>query len=123
MIARKKMKILVVDDEESIRTLLQKVLAREERTILMAEEGALAIKMFRRERPDITILDLRMPDVSGIDILKEIRAIDPVATVIVYSGALGETMERQLRALGVNDFVAKGESLHPLEQALTPVPS
>jgi CheY-like chemotaxis protein len=100
MIPNKKMKILVVDDEESIRTLLQKVLAGQERTILMAEEGQKAIGVFRRERPDITILDLRMPDVSGLDVLKEIRSMDPSATVIVYSGTVGGTLEQQARAGG-----------------------
>jgi len=121
MIPNKKMKILVVDDEESIRTLLQKVLASQERTILLAEEGRKAIEVYRREQPDITILDLRMPDVSGLDVLKEIRAMDPSATVIVYSGMAGGTAEQQARALGVSDFVAKGGSLRPLGQALNPV--
>lgn len=121
MIPNKKMKILVVDDEESIRTLLQKMLASQERTILLAEEGRKAIEVFRRERPDITILDLRMPDVSGLDVLKEIHMMDPSATVIVYSGMAGGTVEQQARALGVSDFVEKGGSLRPLGQALNPL--
>ena len=115
------MKVLVVDDEESIRTLLQNVLASQERTILLAEEGRKAIGVFRQERPGITILDLRMPDVSILDLLKEIRTMDPSATVIVYSGMAGGTVEQQARALGVNDFVEKGGSLRPLGQALNPV--
>jgi DNA-binding NtrC family response regulator len=121
MIPNKKMKILVVDDEESIRTLLQKVLASQERMILLAGEGRKAIGVFRQERPGITILDLRMPDVSGLDVLKEIRAMDPSATVIVYSGMAGGTAEQQAQALGVSDFVAKGGPLRPLGQALNPV--
>ena len=118
MIPNKKMKILVVDDEESIRTLLHTALAGQERTILLAGEGRKAIEVFRRERPDITILDLRMPDVSGLDILKEIRTMDPFATVIVYSGMAGGTVEQQARALGVSAFVEKVGSLRPLGQAL-----
>ncbi|MBC7839580.1 MAG: response regulator [Nitrospiraceae bacterium] len=62
-----------------MRTLLQEALAGQERTILLAEEGRKAIEMFRRERPDVTILDLGMPDVSNLDVLKEIRAMDPSA--------------------------------------------
>jgi CheY-like chemotaxis protein len=114
----RKIKILIVDDEESIRTLLQNVLGGQERTILMAGDGMKAIGVFRRERPDITILDLRMPDVSGLDVLKEIRAMDPSATVIVYSGTVGGMLEQQARALGVNEFVAKGGTLRPLGAAL-----
>jgi DNA-binding response OmpR family regulator len=79
MIPSKQMTFLVMDDEESIRTLLQKALAGQERTIVLAEEGRKAIEMFRRERPDVTILDLGMPDVSKLDVLKEIRAMDPSA--------------------------------------------
>lgn len=112
------MKILVVDDEESVRTLLQKVLGGQERTILMAGEGMKAIGVFRRERPDITILDLRMPDISGLDVLKEIRAMDPSATVIVYSGTVGGMLEQQARALGVSDFVEKGGTTRPWGQVL-----
>ncbi len=121
MIPNKKTKILVVDDEESIRTLLQTVLAGRERTILLAGEGRKAIGVFRRERPDITILDLRMPDVSGLGVLKEIRTMDPSATVIVYSGMAGGTVEQQARAMGASDFVGKVGSLLSLGQALNPV--
>lgn len=121
MIPNKKMKILVVDDEESVRTLLQAVLASQERTILLAAGGWKAIGVFRRERPDITILDLQMPDVSGLDVLKEIRAMDPSAKVIVYSGTAGGTLEQQARALGASDFVTKGGSLRSLGEALSPV--
>lgn len=98
MIPNKKTKILVVDDEESIRALLQKVLAGQQRTIVLAEEGRKAIEMFRRERPDVTILDLRMPDVRGLNVLKESRALNPSATVIIYSGMAGGTAEQQARA-------------------------
>jgi len=115
------MKILAVDDEESIRTLLHKVLTGQERTILLAEEGRKAIEVFRRERPDITILDLRMPEVSGLDVLKEIRAMDPSATVIVYSGLLGEMFEQQARTLGASDFIEKGELRNTLSRVVNPL--
>jgi DNA-binding NtrC family response regulator len=75
MISNKKMKVLVVDNEESIRTLLQTVLACQERTILLGAGGWKAIGVFRRERPDITILEMRMPDVNGLDVSKEIHAM------------------------------------------------
>lgn len=100
MILNRKMKILIVDDEESIRTLLQKMLGSQERTILLAANGWKAIGVFRRERPDITIFDLQLSDLSGLDVLKEIRAMDPSAKVIVYSGTAGGTLEQQARALG-----------------------
>ena len=121
MVPNRKIKILIVDDEESIRRLLQKVLVGQQRTVLMAEAGRTAINLFRRERPDITILDLKLPDMSGLEVLKEIRGMDPSATVIIFSGTVVETLERQARELGASDFVAKGGSLLPLGQAVNPV--
>jgi CheY-like chemotaxis protein len=57
MILCKKAKILIVDDQENIRSLLHKVLTGQERTILAAEGGLKAIELFRQKQPDITILD------------------------------------------------------------------
>lgn len=121
MVPNKKIKILIVDDEESIRTLIQNVMRSEQRTVLTAEAGRKAVNLFRRERPDITILDLKMPDMSGLEVLKEIREMDPSATVIIFSGTVVEALERQARELGASDFVAKGDSLFSLGQALNPV--
>jgi CheY-like chemotaxis protein len=121
MVPNKKTKILIVDDEESIRTLIQSVMKSEQRTVLTAEAGRKAVTLFRRERPDITILDLKMPDMSGLEVLKEIREMDPSATVIIFSGTVVEALERQARDLGASDFVAKGDSLFSLGQALNPV--
>jgi CheY-like chemotaxis protein len=62
-----------------------------------------------------------MPDVSGLDVSKEIHMMDPSATVIVYSRMAGGTVEQQAHALGASDVVDKGGSLRPLGQALNQV--
>ena len=103
------LKILVVDDEASIRELLSRQLMRQGRKVLVANDGRTAIQMFRRERPDITILDLNMPDLDGIAVLKAIRAIDPKATVMIFTGSGTEATEAQARELGVKEFLHKGE--------------
>lgn len=121
MMVNKQTKILVVDDEESIRKLLQKVLEGQCRTVLMAEGGRKAVELFRRERPDITILDLHMPEVSGLDVLKEIRRMDPSATVFVYSGTAGEAVRREIRDLGARDLIEKTCSLAPLGHMINEV--
>jgi DNA-binding response OmpR family regulator len=118
MIPDKKIKILIVDDDESIRALIQKVLVCRQRTVLTAEGGRKAVNLFRRERPDITILDLKMPDMSGLDVLKEIREMDPSATVIIFSGTVAEALEQKARELGASDFVAKGGPVLPLGHAV-----
>ena len=103
------LRILVVDDEASIRELLSRQLMREGRKVLVANDGRTAIELFRRERPDITILDLNMPGLDGIAVLKAIRAIDPKATVMIFTGSGTEAAEAQARELGVTEFLHKGE--------------
>jgi len=103
------LRILVVDDEASIRELLSRQLTREGRKVFVANDGRTAIEMFRRERPDITILDLQMPVMDGIAVLKAIRAIDSMATVMIFTGSGTDAAEAQARELGVKEFLHKGE--------------
>ncbi len=109
-------KILVVDDEDSIRTLVQTMLKREGRHLVLATRGKEAITVFQKERPHLTILDIDMPDIDGIAVLRQIRAIDPQAKVIVFTGMDSPEVERQARALGVTDFLQKGLPLPPLAE-------
>src|SRR5438309_9803591 len=69
-------KILVVDDEENIRTLVQTMLKGDGRHVVLAARGKDAITMFQKERPDLTILDIDMPDIDGISVLRQIRTIE-----------------------------------------------
>jgi CheY-like chemotaxis protein len=109
-------KILVVDDEENIRTLVQTMLNREGRHLVLAARGKDALMMFQKERPDMTILDIDMPDIDGITVLRQIRAIDPQAKVIVFTGGDSPSVEREARALGVTDFLQKGLAVPPLAE-------
>jgi CheY-like chemotaxis protein len=109
-------KILVVDDEDNIRTLVQTMLNREGRDVVLAARGKEAIAMFQKERPDLTILDIDMPDIDGITVLRQIRTIDPEAKVMVFTGGDSPTVESQARALGVTDFLRKGLALPSLAE-------
>ncbi|HEX7767213.1 MAG TPA: response regulator [Nitrospira sp.] len=68
--------MLVVDDEESIRTLLRTVLKRKKREVFLADSGPKGIDLFERMHPLITILDLHLPDLNGLEVLSRLRA-DP----------------------------------------------
>jgi CheY-like chemotaxis protein len=109
-------KVLVVDDEENIRTLVQAMLNQEGRHVVMAACGKDAIAMFQKIRPNLTILDIDMPDIDGITVLRQIRAIDPQAKVMVFTGGDSPSVEREARALGVTDFLQKGLALPPLAE-------
>jgi CheY-like chemotaxis protein len=109
-------KVLVVDDEDNIRTLVQTMLKREGRHVTLAAKGKDAIAMFQKELPNLTILDIDMPDIDGITVLRQIRTIDPQAKVIVFTGGDSPTVESQAKALGVTDFLRKGLPLPPLAE-------
>lgn len=109
-------KILVVDDEDSIRTLVQTMLKGEGRNVVLAAKGKDAIAVFQKERPNLTILDIDMPDIDGITVLREIRTIDPQAKVMVFTGGESPVVESQAKALGVTDFLRKGFALPSLDE-------
>ena len=113
--------ILVVDDDDKIRELLSTLLRRKGHHVLTADHGQKGIDVFRRERPHVTILDFEMPDIDGLEVLRQIRAIDPHAPVIMLTGVATEAREKQARELGVTDFLAKGFSLHELGATLDQV--
>lgn len=111
-------RMLVVDDEPMMRDLLHKTLTRKGHEVIAVDSGRKAIQLFRQDRPALTILDLNLPDINGIDVLREIRSVDPHTPVIILTGAGTEDLEQQARALGVTDILKKGFSLHELGAAL-----
>lgn len=111
-------KILIVDDDQMNCDLLQNVFTRHGYIVMSATSGLEGLNLFRKHAPRITILDLRMPGMDGLTVLKEIRAMDPHAPVIVLGGGATETQENQARALRVTDFIRKGLSLDILVEAV-----
>src|SRR4249920_685427 len=111
-------KILIIDDEQGIRDLLDTLLRRKGYDVVVAENGREGLKVFRRERPDVVVLDLMMPGMDGLTVLQELRTLDPTKPVIILTGAGTPEAEQQARALGVTEFVEKEFSLHRLGDSL-----
>ena len=111
-------KILVIDDEQSIRDLLDRLLRRKGYDVVLAESGRKGLELFRRERPDVLVLDLKMPEMDGPTVLRQIRSLNRSQPVIVLTGSRTAEMEQQVRALRVTEYIAKGFSLHLLGDAL-----
>lgn len=111
-------KILVIDDELSIRSLLDTLLGRKGYDVVLAANGQKGLALLRREHPDVVVLDLKMPGMDGIAVLQQIRNLNPSQPVIVLTGGGTVEMEQQVRTLGVIEFVEKGFSLHLLGDAL-----
>ncbi|HEU4505745.1 MAG TPA: response regulator [Nitrospira sp.] len=114
-------KVLVIDDDRMNCDLLQAVLTRHGYDVHSATSGREGLNLFRQHTPRVTILDLRMPEMDGLTVLREIRAIDPHAPVIILGGGATEVQENQARALRVTDFVRKGLSLDVLVEGVNRV--
>lgn len=79
------MKILVVDDEKNILKLYEAELSDEGYTVVTASSGKEAIEVFRRENPDLVTLDILMPDMDGIQVLRQIKEMRPNVPVIMLT--------------------------------------
>ena len=99
--------VLVVDDDSANRVTLERILVRERYRVLHAESGREAMQRLREERVDVVLTDLKMPGMTGIDLLKAARKVDPDLEVVVMT-AYG-TVESAVEAMkeGAYDFVSK----------------
>ena len=99
-------KILVVDDEPPIRKLLRMGLTSQAYEVLEATNGKMALEMLAR-RPELVILDLGLPDIDGLDLLRRIRQQQPDVAVIVLSSRDDEAGKVAALDLGADDYVTK----------------
>ncbi|HZP35954.1 MAG TPA: sigma-54 dependent transcriptional regulator [Methylomirabilota bacterium] len=101
------MKILIVDDEAEIRSLLGAVLAGKRYEVATAEDGAAALAAVPRERPAVILLDLSMPRMSGMDALPEIRRLDPEVPVVICTAHVDLATAVRAMKLGAYDYLTK----------------
>ena len=103
--------ILIVDDEKGILDALSAVLDDEGYTVSTAENGSEALKKIKDDTPSVILLDVWLPDIDGLEILREIRSAYPGVAVIVMSGH--GTIETAVRAtkLGAYDYIEKPLSM------------
>jgi two-component system NarL family response regulator len=101
--------VLVVDDHALVRTGVANIISQEPDLQVVAEagNGVEAVEAYRRYRPDITLLDLRMPEMEGVEAVRQIRQIDPAARVIVLTTYdTDEEITRALKA-GAKAYILK----------------
>lgn len=119
--------VLVVDDEEVFRYVLKEALAGTAATLLEAEGGVEGLRLARERRPDLVFLDLTMPDLSGFDVLRELREDERtrhLPLVVVTSRALADEEQLLLRerraSLLPKGAVSRGSVLSAARAALSP---
>ena len=108
--------MVLVDDEESLRLLLRGSLEARGgfEVVGEAEDGAGAIAVVERSKPDVVVLDLGLPDLSGLDVIPRIRAIAPMARVVVFTGSVEADFEGRAKTAGAHAFALKGQDLQYL---------
>lgn len=111
-------KILVVDDERSIRNSMKEVLGFEGHTVVLAEDGESGLKEAEKEQFDLVFSDIKMPKMDGIELLAKMRQLQPSTKMILISGH--GTIETAVQCMrnGAFDFIEKPMNLNRLLQAV-----
>ncbi len=112
-------RVLVIDDEVSIQESLEMFLSEKGLSVRTAGTGKLGIESWHSHRPHVIILDIRLPDVSGLDVLRQITDADPDAKVIMITAH--HDMETTIEAMrhGAYDYIHKPLDVDELDRAVT----
>lgn len=110
--------ILVVDDEENIRLLLQELLSRKGFEVITAENGRTALDILTQEKVALTILDIRMPELDGLDVLRFIKQQDQEALVIMLTAFATVKTAVETMKLGAFDYLVKPFSPEELDASI-----
>ena len=108
-------KILIVDDEVEIVQFLENFFIRKNLQTLTATTAKKSLSLYKTHRPDLVLLDINMPEVDGLKILKEIRDFDKNASVIMITSRDDEHAISSAKLLGVNEYLVKPLELDKLQ--------
>ena len=101
-------KVLIVDDAAFMRMMIKDILTKNGFEVVgEAENGAKAVEKFQELRPDLTTMDITMPEMDGITAVKQIKKIDPGAKVIMCSAMGQQAMVIEAIQSGARDFIVK----------------
>lgn len=101
-------KIMVVEDDPiNLDYILIVLKSQKKFSISSATNGTDAIETYKKEKPDIILLDIRLPDIDGIHVMKEIKAINPETIIIAQTAHALQNDEKVILESGFDDFMAK----------------
>lgn len=103
----KNAKVLVVDDEKGICDFFQKVLPQEGYEVSVASDGEKGLDVVKKEKPMVVLLDIRMPGMDGVEVLREIKKIDKNIVVIIITAYSTMRTARETMRLGAYDYITK----------------
>jgi DNA-binding response OmpR family regulator len=93
------MKILIVDDDEQVRTLLQVILSGDDHEVKVAHDGIQALMLYKSYKPDLLITDVLMPNMDGVQLANNVRKLNQEARILFISGGIGDYSTNELKPL------------------------
>ena len=111
------MKILIVDDHAVIRTGLKQLCAERGSVVLEADNGKAALALAAVERPQLIVLDLNLPGISGLELLRQLLELDPAARILVFSMHGEPVYAARALKIGAKGYVSKNASPEELRIA------
>ncbi len=108
--------ILLVDDEEGIQLLYREEFEEEGYEVISASNGDEALEIFNREPPDLVILDINMPGMSGIEVLRRMKEINPDLPVILSSAY--QEFKQDLSTWASEEYIVKSANMDELKEAV-----
>ena len=111
-------RILIVDDSDAVRSIVRGILVQAGYDVVEAMDRDSALQMFSESRPDGLLLDIDMPGFSGIEVLRELREIDPDVRVAMLTGMRTPETVAEAVHLHVRDYVAKPFTAQRLRDAV-----
>jgi len=108
---------MIVDDSQDVRRLLREVLAPLTRDIIECATGRDALNRFAEEKPDLTVMDLRLPEMDGLTAIRLLRKAWPSCQVVVLTQCDEPALRQAARDAGARDYVLK-DDLHELTERL-----
>ena len=102
-----KSKILVVEDDEMVLALFSHILTEGGFEVFSTADGPRGVELYKEQRPEVVLLDLALPTMNGLEVLRTIREFDPTARVIVVTGYGSEESSEVAFRYGASDFIEK----------------
>src|SRR5919204_851940 len=111
-------RILIVDDEQSVRDVLSEYFTEQGYNVATAESGKEALAVLQGFRPDLVLLDVRMPGLDGVEMLRRLRQVAPAVAVIMVTANEDVALARDTLKLGALDYVSKPFDFAYLERSV-----
>lgn len=111
-------KLLIVEDEELLCRVYSTTLIEHGYQVLTAHDGKTALELTKKEKPDLVVLDIKLPEMSGIKVLEEIRKIDPQVPIIMATAYDSFKTDYEVWSGQVSDYIVKPIKLMELTEKI-----